>query len=404
MLARKRQTILILIGISLGTLVFVGITAIQLGLRTYFVERLIENDAHVRISGLEEDVTAESIRERLAIGDERRIKWIVAPGGKRDEARIKYPVGWYERADRDARVAAYSPQMKAQAIFERGGVKRAAAVIGIDVERQLHVTNIGKDMKQGRLESIGRTGNRIVIGTGLAKKLGAVVGDNIRMSMGIGAPAPFRIVGLFEVGLEQLDESLAYAALADVQQVAKVPGRVTDIAVRLHDVDLSREVAEEWSSLNIEKVQSWDQTNANFLKVFKIQDLTRYIITFSILSVAAFGIYNVLSIIISQKRREIAILRALGFSPRQIESLFLWQGLLLGCGGAAIGLCLGYLASRSVEGIQIPSFGQGLTVSYAPWIYLGAFAMAVFSSLIASYLPAHTARKMTPVEIIRAET
>ena len=119
-------------------------------------------------------------------------------------------------------------------------------------------------------------------------------------------------------------------------------------------------------------------------------------------AVAAFGIYNVLGIVISQKRREIAILRAVGYTPAQVERLFVLQGLLLGAGGAAIGLVLGFGVSLAFNGMKWPMIGH-LYVSFAPWIYGLGLLISVSAALVASYLPARAARRMTPVDILRTE-
>ena len=158
--------------------------------------------------------------------------------------------------------------------------------------------------------------------------------------------------------------------------------------------------------MGTEKVQDWQEANKNFMEMIRVQDYTRYFITFSILIVAAFGIYNVLSIMINQKKKEIAILRAIGYGPEKILELVLYQGLLLGVAGGVLGLFMGYLLCRLIGsidlGIELGS-SRSLLVSYDPEIYLVAFFAANTASIIASLLPARAASRMTPMDIIRSE-
>ena len=141
-----------------------------------------------------------------------------------------------------------------------------------------------------------------------------------------------------------------------------------------------------------------------FMEMIRMQDAVRYFITFSILVVAAFGIYNILSIMINQKKREIAILRSIGYPPKDILVLFMYQGVMLGVFGGLIGVLLGYFISIGVESIDLGfEIGESnhLIISYDIDIYIVAFISALFASLVASYLPARKASRMTPMEIIR---
>lgn len=200
-----------------------------------------------------------------------------------------------------------------------------------------------------------------------------------------------------------MDDSFIYGALKDVQTFNKTPGRISQIAVRLVDVDLAKEKSAIWGANSIDKVQSWDEANASFLEVFKIQDIFRNFITIGILVIAAFGIYNVLSIIVNQKRKEIAILQSLGYGPADIRILFMIQGLFIGVIGSSLGLLGGYYACSYLSQIKIEGLSHGLTVSFSPAIYIQGLLMAIGSSLFASFLPANAAARMQPIEIIRSE-
>jgi lipoprotein-releasing system permease protein len=236
------------------------------------------------------------------------------------------------------------------------------------------------------------------------EKIGGRVGGSIQLATGGQAPRPFKVVGTFRLGVQQLDDAFIYAALRDVQQLNGTPGRISQIAIRLLDVADARARAEVWARGSLDKVQSWDQANANFLQIFKIQDIFRIFITFGILLVAAFGIYNVLSIIVNQKKREIAILRALGYPPRDILNLFLIQGSILGGLGGIVGLIFGFGICYFLTTLEF-DFGsrRGLTVSFDPSIYVQGFFMSFIASIIASVIPAREASRMTPIDIIRQE-
>jgi lipoprotein-releasing system permease protein len=164
---------------------------------------------------------------------------------------------------------------------------------------------------------------------------------------------------------------------------------------------------ENWMQFSADKIESWEQTSAAILSVFKTQDIVRNFMTISILVVAAFGIYNILSILVNQKKKEIAILRAIGFDSKQIVELFMLQGLILGALGGVIGMVIGYFGCQFIATIKVApgriGAGDTMIVSFSYIIYIKAFFLAFLSSAFSSYLPSYAAGKLTPIEIIRSE-
>jgi lipoprotein-releasing system permease protein len=403
--SRKRQTILILLGISLGTMIYVIISGIQLGMREYIMSRLLDNAPQIKITARDRTIDRKEMTERFFPRNDI-VHWIVPPAGKREEAHIQYPEGWFERLRNDPDVIAYAPSLHISVIVSRGADRYPGTLTGIEPEKQMQVNQLEKYMVHGSLRDLSGGGNKLIVGDGVLDRLGVRIGDVIQVSAGTGDPRPFKIVGTLHLGVKQVDDTLMFASLGDVQQLNRTPGRISEIDVRLVDLNMARTLADRWKLYARENVESWDEANANFLQIFTIQDISRNTITIAILIVAGFGIYNVLSIMISQKRREIAILRSIGFPPRKILELFLTQGIMLGLSGAVIGLVTGHLANLYIASIKLGfSMGAGnhLLVSRAPSIYIVGFLLAIVSALLASFLPARAASKLTPLEIIRSE-
>lgn len=404
LLARKRQTLLILLGISFGTLLFVTISGLQLGMRQYISERLLNNTAHVLISGAERMIEPLEVTE--AFYGKSSVRWILPPYGKREEARLENYQGWYERLSHDPDVLDFCPRLATNAILSNGTFSASVGLTGTAPERHQRISSIDKYMVEGNFSALAGGTSNIVIGTGVAKDLGARLNQYINVSTGHGTQSPFKVVGILSFGNEQVDKSIAFAELNHVQMLTGSPGRVSEIAVALFDIDQASEKASEWRILAADKVQDWQEANKIFMEMIHVQDYTRYFITGAILIVAAFGIYNVLTIMINQKKKEIAILRAIGYGPQRILELVLYQGLLLGAAGGLLGLFLGYIICRIIGsidlGIEIGG-SKSLLLSYNWDIYATAFVAANAASILASYLPALAASKMTPMDIIRSE-
>lgn len=404
--SRKRQTLLTLLGILLGTAAYVAISGMMLGFQTFIIDQLVNNDAHVRITAREELLSETSLNDAF-FGEDTAVRWLRPPSGRKDNPYILAPGTWLDRLEDDPRVAAASPQMVVQAIVKHGKATSAVRLIGSEPERQKRVSNIEQYMLQGKFSEIGTTGNRVAVGKDLIDRIGAAYGETIFLSSGKGSTVPFRVVGVFRLGVRGLDETTIFGSLSDAQQLNETPSRVTDIAIRLNDVTDAGTLASTWNLLADEKVQSWDQANEGIMSVFKTQDIVRNSMTVSILVVAAFGIYNILSIAINHKKREISILRSMGFEPRDIERLFLIQGIVLGALGGCVGLALGYLACLYMGTIEVSSQrglgGNYMLVSYEPMIYVKGFGLAFLSACLASFLPARAAGKLEPIDIIRSE-
>jgi lipoprotein-releasing system permease protein len=403
LLTKLSQTGIILLGVSLGTTTYVAMGGMMLGFQTEILEQLINNNAHIKVSAREDVVTRDTLRGVFYDEDHSVVDWLVPPSGIRSSTQIYNLQGWFERLGGDAQVLAYSPQYTLQVLINSGGVSTPASLIGVEPQRQMRVTNIDQYMLEGSFTDIGFSGNRIVIGKVLAERLGVGLGSSISLSTVAGEPRPFKIAGIFSTGVEPIDRGTVYSSLRDTQQLGNRPGHVSDIAVALVDVEQAGPLADQWSLFSRDKVQSWDQANANFLSVFKTQDFTRNAVSIAVLIVAGFGIYNVLSIMISQKKREIAILHSIGYTNRDVRNLFMIQGLFLGAAGALLGLGFGYGICLYLESLKTSFRPTGFVISYDPSIYAVGFLLAIGSCLFASYLPARAASRLTPIDIIRSE-
>ena len=218
-------------------------------------------------------------------------------------------------------------------------------------------------------------------------------------------PVPFKVIGRFSTGNRGSDMQ-AYGALNDVQKLNGTPNQVNEIGVRLKDYTQAAAIATNWSKIAPERTESWDQQNANILSVINLQTVLRWTMTMTVIIVAGFGIYNILNMTVTQKRQDIAILRSMGYDTFDVIMLFFSQGLIIGICGGILGLICGYFLCLYLQ--TIPFSGghtydpqAHLRISLSFGIYVQALLLSLFSSSLASILPARAASKLTPIEIIR---
>ncbi len=245
------------------------------------------------------------------------------------------------------------------------------------------------------------------MGTKLMELLGTRLHDTIKISTGNQTPQPFKIVGTFETGIKTIDEGTGFISLTDAQKLRGTPSEITDIAVRLFDATKASKKAQLWRSRSRDKILSWQEASAAILSVFKTQDIVRNSMTISIILVAGFGIYNILSILVNQKQRDVAILRSMGFSPGDIIRLFFNQGMILGIFGGIVGLLLGFIiclvmAQLEVVPGRMSGPGNRMIISFDFLIYIKAFSIALITAIISSIIPARAGGRLEPMEIIRS--
>jgi lipoprotein-releasing system permease protein len=404
--ARKRQTILTLLGVAFGTMGYIVISGMMLGQREYLLDQLVNADAHVKISARSQVIRSNSFDSILTEKDEH-FTWLIPPSGRKGSLQIMSPARWQKMLKQDPAVTAVSPQLTAQAIFQRGSIRESGKIIGIIPSQQLKVSNLARFMIEGKLTDLTEGGNKVVIGEGLRSYLGCRVSENIFISNG-GQAQPFKVVGIFQTGNKAQDDAIGYAYIATVQRFNNTPGQVSDIGISLTDVDAAPAKAAELQRGGDVKAQSWQEASAGFLSIFKLQDIIRFSVSGAILIVAAFGIYNILNIVISQKKREIAILRSIGYENRDILTIFMTQGALIGIFGGIAGMIIGFLVCLQLSQIEIvnvlrPMGPEQMAVSFAVKNYVFAFMLAFVSTMFASFLPARAAGRLSPIDTIREQ-
>ncbi len=397
--SRKSQTILTFAAIVLGSGGYVVFSGMQLGFQEFMVDRLIERSGHISISTRNEFITSESVSGFFFGGD--AVRWLNEPSGRRSYDKLSSAGVWYRRLKESPEVLSYAPQISKEAIVSRGAFIQNVSLMGIDPHRQMTVTNIAGDITAGDLRAINNGNSLIFMGERLMQYLGVRVNDTVSISTSEGAVIPMKIIGSFDTGDRRSDERSIFASLTTVQNAAGTPGEITSIIIKVRELARAADIATAWSALTSDRVESWDQLNSDRLSMMGTQDMVRNITTTAFIIIVAFGIYNILNMVVNHKMKDIAILRSIGYTEGDTVFLFLVQGILLGFTGAVAGLIIGFAACTYIETIQLPVGRGHMMISWNKMIYIKAFTLVTTASLIASYFPARTAGKLSPIDIIR---
>lgn len=398
---RLRQTVVSTLGVALGVGFSVAMASLMEGSQRDFMATLIEAIPHVEI--LDEQ---RAPREQPA---SLKYDAVVFHGlrPKEDLRGIRNPTEALASL-RDWVGGTMAPRLSGQAVLRYSGQDIGLTLIGVVPRRELAVSKIGEDMRLGSFNDLDTTSNGLVIGDKAASRLGAELGDTVTLTSANGVAKRFKIVGLFHTGITTSDEGLAYAPLKAAQILLEKPDIINSIAIHLNRIKDANEVAARSERQLGYKAVSWEEANEGLMEAFFVRNVIMYTVVGAILVVAGFGIYNIVSTIVHEKAKDIAILKSLGFPEGDIQRIFVLEGLVIGVLGAIAGSCLGFGLSSYLATVRFELTTDvemtRLPIHFSVYHYVIACLLALFSSAIAGLLPARKAARLNPVDIIRGAT
>jgi lipoprotein-releasing system permease protein len=401
--AHKRQSLVCIAGVTISVMMFISMSSMMQGFSDKFIIETVESSGHITIHD-EPRESQTAILERVYTDPNALIR--VEGVKPRDNIKkIKNPEGIMAKVRRLPGVIDAAPLVDGNAIATYGTKTLSVSILGVDPIRQQEVTTIGTNVVQGSFDRLKTTGDGIILGQGVADVLGAKLDDIISLASETGGRSTVKVVGIFQTGVTPVDYSRGYMLINNAQTLLDKKNIVNEIVLRTDDYTRAREYAAQIESIVGYKVESWQEANSNFLKIFRVQTIITYIITGALLVVAAFGVLNILIMAVLERVNDIAILKSFGFSRHDITLIYLFQGLVIGLVGSAVGLGLGKAAVEGLRRLPIQMEGlvkaEGILMSESLSMYVTAFFATLVVVTIASVYPARRAAKYDPVEVIR---
>ena len=341
--------------------------------------------------------------------------------------------GWdsvVARAERIPGVVAAAPFVHTQAgIFARSNYAEGVYVMGIvpsdSTTRDRDVTSIRTTATGGDFTFLDRHGGRngVVLGTRLASRLNVVVADSVTlMSLGSTKISPvtgtltpnirkYEVTGIFETGMYEYDNAYVIMAMPAAQDLAQLGTAVTGVEVRTVDRWEAPRVARMLvDTLGFPfRTDDWQQQNASLFQALRLEKLGMAVILLLIVLVAAFNIVSTLTMVVTDKTREIGILKAMGMSARSIRRIFLAQGVVIGIVGTMTGLALGLIGAFALDRYRLIRLDPSVYfIDHLPvdmqWLDVLVIVVASLAiAAIATLYPARQAARLYPVEAIRHE-
>jgi lipoprotein-releasing system permease protein len=261
---------------------------------------------------------------------------------------------------------------------------------------------------QGKTADLKNTPNSIILGIGAANKMLIQLGDNVQITTSTGNSFTLKVVGFFQSGVDEADKVQSYTTLATTQKLlGKSASYMTDIQVKLFDMTKAPALAKAYHNLFKTQAVDIQTANAQFDTGSSIRTLISYAVGITLLIVAGFGIYNILNMMIYDKMDSIAILKATGFSGKDVNAIFITIALSIGLAGGVLGLLFGLGLSALIGEIPFdtPSLPTVKTypINYNPQFYIIGAVFSIITTYFAGYFPAKKASRIDPVDIIRGK-
>ena len=377
-LSRRRQTFFAILAVALSVAVITVMMAMLSGFQTELVQSSIENNPHI----------------------------VINPQNEEEEFIHLYRYNSARIAEKEG-VIAVSPKYLGQVALEHRNNADGISLQGVEPETEDKVMRVSKDVVEGSFLSLVHTRHGIVLGDKLAENLEVQLGDRVDAVFPGSETTSFKVIGLIHTGTGA-DEVTAYARLDSVQDFFNEPGVVSTIGVRVADPYQAGVIASSIERESGLDAVSWVETNAEILNLLNTQRIFVNLFYLLIYGIAGFGIANTLITIVAQRTREIGILKAMGASQKSIMAVFLFQSVILGSIGLALGTVLGYIATVALQNyeIEVPQemyFGlQTLPLQVEPLNFLYAAFFAFIINIISGIYPARKAAKLDPVQAIES--
>ena len=384
-----------ILGIALGVMALITTLAVMSGFQREIRDRMLQMAAHATVSGYGEPLADWQRAVKVALADPR--------------------------------VAGAAPYIEKEALIS-GANNQPAMLRGVDPAEEGKVSVLGQKLVQGKLSELQPGTFKIVLGRELAVWLGVSVGDDVIVTLadfrstplgGVQTMKRFEVSGIFEAGYNEFDKGMAVVNLQDLQRLLRIGEGVTGVRLKLHDMDLAFAVGRDLA-VKLQgpyRVSDWTQDNANLFRALKMEKTVMAILLSLIIAMGAFNLVSSQVMLVTDKQADIAILRTLGLTPRQVMQVFMVQGSLIGIIGTVLGVVGGILLTlnldRILEGIEavfevqllpedvyyITGLPTDLQASDVTTIACVALAMA----FVATLYPAWRAARTAPAEALRYE-
>ncbi|MEQ1734109.1 MAG: FtsX-like permease family protein [Bacteroidia bacterium] len=393
--SNKKLTAVATMGVLLGMSIYIFMNSMMVGFDRSSNTSIFKNTAHIRVYN--DDVISQSLVKDTAIA------YLIAnPKVVPKLNTIVNPNSVLAIISKQKQVTVVTTQVTAGVFYNNGKSQITGVSVGIKPDEANAMYNIKSTMVDGSFDMLKANANAILIGSGIAEKMNVTINDNINLTSQKGVNKTFKIVGIFQSHNSLIDDTKSYVNIFTAQQLLKENTTyITDINVNITNPDNAKQVAEDLSLLTGYKVEGWKEANETVMATNKMRFIIITFVSFTILLVAGFGIYNILNMTVTQKINDIAILKAMGFKGKDVVRIFVTQALTIGFMGVVGGVLMATLLITILKRVYLGGDIGYFPVDYEIKKFIQGTVIGLIITFFAGYIPARKAAQVDPVSIFR---
>ena len=394
-ISNKKLTAVAAAGVVLGMSIYIFMNSMLVGFDKSSSASIFKTTSHIRVYKDDEI-------SKVLVKNSKENYLIINPKIVPSNNTIINPKLISETILKQPEVTVVTPQVSVNVFYNNGKSQISGLAIGIKPEEANLMYNIKSFMAEGNFDLLKSNPNGIIIGSGIAEKMNAKIGDNINLTSSKSVNKTYKVVGIFKTNNSKVDKSNSYVNLASSQQLLKEGASyITDINVNIVDPEKAKAIAEKISNITGYKAEGWKEANETFMAANKMRKMIITFVSLTILLVAGFGIYNILNMTVSQKINDIAILKAMGFKGKDVIRIFVTQAVTIGIMGVIGGMIMATVLITFLKKVYVGGDIGYFPIDYEPTKYLQGVVIGLVITFFAGYIPAKKAAQVDPVTIFR---
>ena len=404
LLARWKQTLVAAVGVTFSITMFVTLLGFMNGLNDLLDGLIMNRTAHIR---LYHDINV-SKNQPIDLLSPQTSNFVYSVKPKNQRLELYNSAQIMQAIKQDVRVLGVAPKISAQVFYNVGTIDLTGVINGIDPDEENRLFLFSDYVTRGNYLDLKNIPNSIILGKGVADKMAANIGDVVQVTTSKGERLQLKVVGYFQSGLQDLDKVQSYCSIGTTQKLLGVSSNyITDVQVKLKDILQAPEMAKEYQRYYETDAIDIQQANSQFETGSSVRSIISYAVGVTLLIVAGFGIYNILNMMIYEKMDSIAIMKAIGFSGKDVHLIFIFIALSIGIFGGFFGLLVGFGLSNIIDNIpfnteSLPTI-KTYPINYNPSFYIIGAIFSLVTTYLAGYFPSRKASKIDPVIIIRGK-
>ena len=393
--SNKKLTAVAVMGVVLGMSIYIFMNCMLVGFDKSANSSMFKSTSHIRV--YKDDVISKPLIEKT-----NATPIIINPKTVPVNNTIINPNLVIETILKQKEVIVVTPQVSSSVFYNNGKSQISGLSVGIKPDEANLMFDIKSFMVEGNFDLLKSNQNGIVIGSGIAEKMNLAVNDNLNLTSSKGINRSFKVIGVFKTNNSAVDKTKSYINIATAQQLLKEGSNyITDINVNVIDPENAENVATKIEAITGYKAEGWKEANATYVAGNRMRKIVITFVSFTILLVAGFGIYNILNMTVSQKINDIAILKAMGFKGKDVIKIFVTQAVSIGIMGVIGGIIMAIILITILKNIYVGGDIGYFPIDYEFKKFVQGVAIGLVITFFAGYIPAKKAANVDPVEILR---